>query len=188
MPVDTGRGDETRTSPWPEVLTVLPPGRIPLAQICHGQSHRAGGPTDGQLPGDVELRRAHLGHPRSRERPCRMVVHVEEVGTAQVGVPVGFAGVHPGRVQRRLDACVLGFVRVDLYGPANVLDLPSHVGDHHVPGRELRAGVTGFEEPARRRHCLFLPSEMSATRPAWPPGVTPTTSTTSCSRPTHGGW
>jgi len=88
---------------------------------------------------------------RSVKRPLKrilgMVLDVEEVGAAQVGVAVGLAGPDPCRVDFALEGRVEAVVPVELQAAVDVLEQAADPGHHHVPGAELRLGMAGFEGP-----------------------------------------
>src|SRR5439155_21272928 len=78
----------------------------------------------------------------------RVVVDVEEVGAAQMGVAGGLAGPEPGRVDLALEGRVEAAVPVELQLPVDVLEQAAHPGDHHVAGAELRLRVPRLEHPS----------------------------------------
>ena len=76
-----------------------------------------------------------------------MIVHVEEVGAAEVGVARRLAGPDAGRVDLTLEGRLQAVVPVELELPVDVLEETAHPRHHHVAGAELGLGVAGLEDP-----------------------------------------
>jgi len=82
------------------------------------------------------------------EADLGMVVDVEEVGAAQVGIAIGLPRPQLGRVDDALEAGLHAVGEIEVDASVDVLEGSPDPGHHHVPGGELRRGVPGLERPA----------------------------------------
>ena len=81
----------------------------------------------------------------------RVVLDVEEVGAAQVGVTLVLAGVDARGVDRHLHRGLLGYLG-DVHRSREGAEAAPDLGDHEVAGDELHGGVGLVEVvDARRR-------------------------------------
>src|SRR5207248_7324338 len=101
--VDPGLRLEAEAAEVAPVLVSLPERRPPLADVGDVKRDRAGHAANRQL--DVALERG-LGHALREPAPeadLRVIVHVEEVGAAELGVARRLAGPDAGRVDLTLE-------------------------------------------------------------------------------------
>src|SRR5919109_5410663 len=113
-----------------------------------GEGELAGPAPDGEVAGHVVA--VFGGHDAGRlEGHLRMVVDVEEVVAAQVGVSVGVAGVD--RCQVDLGPKGTGAeVVADGDGGIETVEPAAHLGDAEVAGGELNRAVSVIEDPGSR--------------------------------------
>src|SRR6266511_2311190 len=119
------------------------------AVVLDLERHRPGDAVDGEVARDEEvLRRAPLD-PRAAECELRVALDVEEVGRAQVRVPLLVAALDAGCVDLDLDPRaqrVVGDVDVAL----DAGELAPHLAHHEMAGNELDGRVDRVELPVAR--------------------------------------
>ena len=86
MTVDGGRGYESCSCLRTLVLSIFPPGRLPWPQVGDIQRGTPGDPADREISCDAVVVAAQDLHLAAAESDLRMVVRIQEVGTAQVVV------------------------------------------------------------------------------------------------------
>src|SRR6266508_2829156 len=132
-----------------EAGALVPERTLRPAVVLDLQRHRPGNAMDGEVARDEKVvRRAPLD-PRAAERDLRVALDVEEVGRAQVRVPLLVAALDAGRVDLDLDPRaqrVVGDVDVALH----VGELAPDLAHHQMAGNELHARVDGVELPVAR--------------------------------------
>src|SRR5438034_4105857 len=137
VPVDLAAGREARPGPAEGVR----------AEAVHLELQRdgPGGAADGELAVEEEVVavRADAGGP---ERQRRVRLDLEEVGAADVVVPVGLAGVHRAQVDGGGDAGLQRVRRGD-DGPFELVEAAADLAHHHVPDDEGHLGVHGVYRP-----------------------------------------
>jgi hypothetical protein len=89
---------------------------------------------------------------RATEGDVREALGVEEVGTAQVRVAVGDAGVDARCFDRGLDASVFRMIPVAPQRRLHGFEAAAHGGHHHVLHGELDARVRRVELPCGDLH------------------------------------
>jgi len=95
------------------------------------------------------------------EADLRMVLDVEEVGAAQVGVAIGLPRPQLGRVDHALEVGLHAVIQVEVDPAVHVLERTPDPGDHHVSGGELRRRVPRLERPTS--HLLPIRFDDSST-------------------------
>src|SRR4051794_29727276 len=141
-PVDLGIG--AKADP------LAAPGVLAGSLIDRVQRDLAGGAPDGQIAADPELVARLLGralHPSAPERDRGVVLHVQEVGRAEVLVPLVRPGIDARGLDLGLDPRTIGIPLVDGDGAGYLAEPPLHRGDHHVLGRELDQRMVGVNLP-----------------------------------------
>src|SRR5207237_5686451 len=138
VPVDLAAGGEARPG--------AAEGDRAEAVDLELQGDGPGDAADGELAVEEEVVtvRADAG---GAERHRRMRLDLEEVGAADVVVPVGLTGVHRAQVDGGGDAGLQRVRRGD-DGPLELVETAAHLAHHHVPDDEGHLGVDGIYGPS----------------------------------------
>src|SRR6267378_4201284 len=102
--VDMSRGHKASPDLGTLVDPVLPPRRLPLAQVADVQHHRLRDTPDTEVAGDKGLIRTPDADCGAREPDLRKVLYIEEVRAAEVNISVWFPAPETPRVDHSLDA------------------------------------------------------------------------------------
>src|SRR5690606_28380759 len=78
------------------------------------------------------------------EGGLRMLVHIEEVITAQVLVTLGMVGVHAGGIDSDIHLAVFRLRRVPAEGAVDIIETTMQHAETHVPGLEIDEGILAF--------------------------------------------
>jgi hypothetical protein len=146
--VYTGRGHEAGPGLGTLVDPILPPGGLPLPEVVDVERDRLRDASDRESASDKRLIRTHLTHRAAREGYLREELDVEEVGAAEMGISIWLPAPQTSSVDRSLDPGRLRQTRIKLKTAVHVLEMASHMGDHHVPDAELGSGVSRFKGPS----------------------------------------
>src|SRR5690606_17982412 len=107
--------------------------------------HLLGDALDGQVTGDVESVLTGLLDLGGGEGDLRVLVQLQEVTAAQVGVTIGVARVDAVGLDRHRGARLARVGAVDGGGAGELVERAADLGDHRVPGHEAQAGVRGVQ-------------------------------------------
>src|SRR5262249_10207341 len=107
---------------------------------------------DGEAPDDAVARLVELLDALAPKTERGKPLHVEEVGGAEVRVPIRYAGVQARRVDRDVRDRAGDVTVIDLDRAGVFREAASNLRDHHVPDREVDARVGGVDVPVVRRH------------------------------------
>src|SRR5690606_15413229 len=128
-----------------EAHAVVAEGILGGALVLHGDGDGLGDVLDGQVAGHLNGV-ALDGEVGALEGPGGVVLHVEEVGRADVAVAVGVAGVDRRGVDGDLEVRVGRVGAVDDGLALELLEGAADLGDHRVAGHEGEGGVGGVED------------------------------------------
>src|SRR5258708_2101963 len=98
MPIDFRGGEEASPSLGTLVHPALPPRRLPLTQVVHLERDLPGDAANGQVAAHQILARAEQLNLIPAESYLRMLLYVQKVGAAKVGVAIGLAAPKIARV------------------------------------------------------------------------------------------
>src|SRR5262245_7802645 len=141
LPVHLGRRREAGPAAAPGI------GRPP--EVLDVERDGPGYAVHGEVTLEAEPTRTLPLHPGAPEGDLRVALDVEEVGRAQVPVPLLVAGLHAGRVDVHFDPRaqrVLGDVDV----ARDTVELAPYLAHHQVAGREVDARVRRIQLPVAR--------------------------------------
>src|SRR5260370_24679537 len=122
------------------------------ATVFDVQRHLARGVADRQVSDDAIALPFEPFDTRAPEPELGVLLDVEEVRRAEVGVALGRTRVDAGGVDRRLDrrSGEVTVVEVRLAGVDR--EAASHLRDHHVTDREVDTRLGGVDVPGVRAH------------------------------------
>src|SRR5258708_4268326 len=147
MPIDFRGSEDASPSLWTFVHPALPPRRLPLTQIVHLERDLPRDAANGQVAAHQILSRAEQLNLIPTESDLRMLLHVQEVGAAKVGVAIRLAAPKIARVNLDRDSRVLGMLGIESERAPYILEVPADAGDHHVASAKLCRGVPRLECP-----------------------------------------
>src|SRR5690606_3468900 len=111
------------------------------AGVLEVDGDRVGDALDGQIPADAEGGLVDDLDAGGDEPDLRVVLHVEEVVAAQVGIAVSVARVDAGGLDHQLGAGAGGVLGVEVAGALELIEVAADLGDHRVTGDEADAAV-----------------------------------------------
>src|SRR5215216_2946561 len=141
LAVDLGAGREAGPAAAPRV------GRPTV--VLDVESDRPGDAVDGQVAGEREVTGRAPLDPVAPELDLRVALDVEEVGRAQVLIPLRVAALDAGGVDRDLRPRAQRVVR-DVDVALDAGELAPHLAHHEVPGDALHGRVDGLDLPVAR--------------------------------------
>src|SRR5215467_5421314 len=142
--VDGGGRQEAGAGFGALVLAILPPGRLPLAEVGYPKLAGAGDAANGQVTENGIVVVTKLGDLAAAEGDGFEMLDVEKVGAAQMGVAIRLAGPEPRGVDLNFHRGALRMRGIEVDLAVDVFEVPADVGDHHVAYAEFRGSVAGL--------------------------------------------
>src|SRR5262249_6150235 len=147
--VDAGLRQEARANLRAFIDALFPPPSRPLPQLTDPPRNFARDVPNSQLPPQNIVVAAGDIHLVSRESDLRIMLHVEEIGAAQVRVPIRIPGPDRAGVNARLHPGTAWILGIEDEFALDVLEVPADVANHHVADAELGRRMAWFEKPFR---------------------------------------
>jgi len=144
------RGYETCAGFGTLIDAILPPRRLPLAQIGNAKFAGAAYAANGQIPLDRVIVIAEQFHFAAAKSDSGMMFNVEEIDAAQMRIAIRLARPQPAGFDFDFNYGGLRACGIEVEPTMDVFEVPADVGYHHVAYTEFRGRMSGFEEPLRQ--------------------------------------
>src|SRR5262245_27950323 len=147
MAIDRGFCQEARAGLRSLVDAIFPPGCIPLTQVANLQRGLASHSTDRQVSGDQIVMIADGLYLAALESDVGMMIYIQKVRAAQVGVTVRLSGPKSAGLYGCLYVSVTRICRIEFKRAMHVFEMSPYMSHHHMPRTKLSRGMSGFKKP-----------------------------------------